>query len=439
MNILICNNRYFPSSGPETYLFALTALLERHGHTVVPLSAAYAQTVDTPYRRYFVPPPVDADSLYFKQYAQKLSPAGKAALVARATYYRPARQAAERAIREQKIDLVYLLNTANVLSPSLIDAAHACGVPCAMFLCDYNLLCPAYHFLRDGHICQDCLGGYSAALRHRCLQHSLAVTSARVIAMTVHNLTGVHNHVNAFIAPSRFLAKQMELHFPPAKGRVSHIPNFADESLLASGNANDATTGAGRERMAPDGERPYVLCYGRLSPEKGFEVALRAFAGLDRPVDLVIAGDDSGNGYRFQLEALAAELGLSNVYFPGFQRGEALANLIRGAVCVVVPSIWHDNSPNTVFESMAYSKAIIGSDLGGISEQLEEGAGIVVPPQDPEALRTALRRVVDDPELRARLGAAACARAHTEYAPERHYARLMPVFEAAVAEGARRR
>ena len=429
MNILICNNRYFPSSGPETYLFALTALLERHGHHVVPLAAAYAQTVDTPYHEYFVPPPVDADSLYFRQYAERLTLAQKAALAARATYYRPARKAAERAIREQKIDLVYLLNTANVLSPSLIDAAYTCGVPSAIFLCDYNLLCPAYHFLRDGKVCQECLGGYLPALRHRCLQGSLAVTGARVIAMTTHNLIGIHNKVNAFIAPSRFLALQMERHFAPAKGRVSHIPNFADEGLLAMDNP-----GATEQT----GHRPYVFCYGRLSPEKGFDGALRAFAALERPVDLVIAGDDSGNGYRAHLESLAVKLGITNVRFPGFQHGETLSHLIRGALCVVVPSIWHDNSPNTVFESMAYGKAIIGSDLGGITEQLEEGAGITVPAQDPDALRDALRRVIDDPELRARLGIAARTRARTEYTPTRHYERLMPVFEAAVAEGPRR-
>ena len=159
MNILICNNRYFPSSGPERYLFAMTSLLEKHGHTVVPLAADYSQTLDTPYRRYFVPPPVDGESIFFAQYKDSLTLRKRIGLAARAAYSRTVYEAAKRVIAEQRIDLVYLLNTVNVLSPSIIDAARSCGVPVALRLSDFNLLCPAYAFMRDGHVCQECLGG----------------------------------------------------------------------------------------------------------------------------------------------------------------------------------------------------------------------------------------------------------------------------------------
>src|ERR1051326_2333062 len=181
MNILICNNRYFPSSGTESYLFGITALLEKHGHTVVPLAANYRQTVETPYQKYFVPPPVDAESVYFRQYKDRLTLRKRVGLAARAAYFRTAREAAAQAIEEQHIDLVYLLNTVNVLSPSIIDAAHARGVPVVMRLSDFNLLCPAYLFLREGNICQECLGGYHHALQHRCLQGSLAVTDRKSV------------------------------------------------------------------------------------------------------------------------------------------------------------------------------------------------------------------------------------------------------------------
>ncbi len=401
----------------------MTALLESHGHTVVPFAANYAQTVETPYRRYFVPPPVDGDSIYYRQYKDKLTIGNRIDLAVRATYSHTVRKAAERVIREQHIDLVYLLNTVNVLSPSIVDAAHACGVPAVMRLSDFNLLCPAYAFLRDGKVCQDCLGGYHHALRHRCLQGSIAVTSARVMAMSVQRALGVYHKVAAYIAPSRFMAEQME-HFKPARGRIYHIPSFVDQALLTA-RENGRTTANSPESPG----RPYLLYFGRVSPDKGVEALLRAYAGLDRDVDLVIAGD-SGDGYRQRMEELAQTLGAPHVQFKGFLNGEPLVNLIAGALGVVAPSLWHDNAPMTVYESLALGKAVIGSDLGGIGEQLENGCGLLTPPGDVDELRRAMRQLVDSPALRERLEQAARLRARTEYAPERHYERVVAVFDA---------
>jgi len=426
MRILICNNRYFPSSGPERYLFAMKALLERHGHTVVPFAANYAQTIETPYRQYFVPPPVDGESVYYQQYKDKLTIRKRVDLVTRAAYSRLVREAAARVIREQRIELVYMLNTVNVLSPSIVDAARAGGAPAVMRLSDFNLLCPAYAFLRDGKVCQECLGGYHHALQHRCLQGSLAVTGARVLAMSVQHVLGVYNRVAAYIAPSRFMAEQME-HFKPARGRIHHIPSFVDQALLDGQERHQA----GLAEQAPQQGRPYLLYFGRVSPDKGIEVLLRAYAGLERDVDLVIAGD-SGDGYRQRMEVLAASLGVPNVQFRGFVTGEPLTDLIAGALGVVAPSLWHDNAPMTVYESLALGKAVIGTNLGGIGEQLEGGCGILVPPGDSEQIRAAMRQLIDDPVLRATLEQAARRRALTEYTPERHYERVMAVFNAAL-------
>ncbi len=433
MNILICNNRYFPSSGPESYLFAITALLEKHGHTVIPLAANYKQTVETPYQKYFVPPPVDAESVYFRQYKDRLTLRKRVGLAARAAYFRPAREAAAQAIEEQRIDLVYLLNTVNVLSPSIIDAAHARGIPVVMRLSDFNLLCPAYAFLRDGKICQECLGGYHHALQHRCLQGSVTVTGARVMAMMTHNTLGIYKKVSAFVAPSRFMLSQME-HFTPARGRLHHIPSFVDQARFA--RVEDRSADAPALTPEEANHRPYILQFGRVAPDKGVEVALRAYAGLEREVDFVVAGD-SADDYRQRMEALAQSLGVAHVRFVGFQQGAALSSLIAGALCVVAPSTWHDNAPMTVYESLAYGKAVIGSDLGGISEQLEKGCGLLVPPGDAEALRAAMQRLIDNPEMRARFEQAARQRALSEYAPERHYERLMDVFLAALAATSR--
>jgi glycosyltransferase involved in cell wall biosynthesis len=433
VNILICNNRYFPSTGPERYLFAVTRLLEQHGHRVVPLAADYAQTVDTPYRNYFVPPPVDGASVFYKQYAHQLTMRTRLELTARAAYYSAARAAATRAIEEQDIDLVYVLNTTNVLSPSVIDAGHRAKLPVVLRLSDFSLLCPAYTCFRAGRVCEECLGGYHHALRHRCLQSSLAVTSARVLAMTLHNALGIYRKVDAFVSPSRYLAERME-QFPAARGRIHYLPSFAEPALIANTETRDARSDSASPPMGA--ARPYFLYFGRLAPDKGVETLIRAYAQLDHEIDLVVAGTNIG-GHSAQMKQLATSLDRPDVRFVGFVEGEALAALISGAVAVVVPSLWHDNAPMAVYESLWHGKAVIGSNLGGIAEQLGSGSGLLVAPGDPAELAAGMRQVASDSALRRRLEVAARLRARTAFAPERHYEGLMAVM--AAAQSVRRR
>ena len=248
------------------------------------------------------------------------------------------------------------------------------------------------------------------------------MTAARVFAMSAHNALGLYKHVGAFIAPSRYMAKQME-HFTPARGRIHCIPSFVDQSLL---ELHSPEGDPGPEM--PEESRPYLLYFGRVSADKGLDILVQAAAGLDRDVDIVIAGE-SKDEYRRQLQELSRSLGVRTVRFVGFVSGAPLSTLIRGALGVVAPSIWHDNAPMAVHESLAHGKAVIGSDVGGISDQLDEGCGVLVPAGDSAALRQAIRLLVDQPDLMKQLEQAALRRARTTYGPEQHYERLMAVFD----------
>ncbi len=415
MNILICNNRYFPSTGPERYLFAVTSLLESHGHRVVPLAMAWDDNVPTPYAKYFVPPPIDSQSVYFRQYRDRLNLGSQWRLFTRAAYNTVAKEAAARAIEAEQIDAMYVLHTVNMLSPSVIDAAAERHVPVVMRLSDFNLLCPSYIFLRDGHVCTECLGGTYHAIEHRCLQHSAAVSAARVLAMQAHKLRGVYRRVGAFVTPSRYMAQMME-HFPPARGKIHHIPSFIDLEGVAAGGE----------------PRGYLLFFGRVAPDKGLDWLIEAHAGLSPTVTLIIAGQ-SAEGEHERLEALLSpdQRAHNTVRFAGFKTGAELNDLIDGAIATVAPSRWHDNAPMSVFESLAHGKAVVGSNMGGIAEQVTPDCGFLVEPGDVASLRARLQQLIDDPALARRLGQGARQRAATEYDRERHYARLMAAFAAA--------
>ncbi len=169
--------------------------------------------------------------------------------------------------------------------------------------------------------------------------------------------------------------------------------------------------GVDRERFSPEGpaaERdpsaPLVVCVGRLSEQKGQDLTIRALALLADPtVRLRLVGSESAHGERERLGALADSLGVADRIE---WRGEVdhAAPDLRAADVVVAPSRWEGMS--LVFlEAMACGAAMVVADVAG--SEAVDGAGIVVPRDDPAGLAAAIERLLADPALRRRLGDAA--------------------------------
>lgn len=158
--------------------------------------------------------------------------------------------------------------------------------------------------------------------------------------------------------------------------------------------------------------RPYVFAIGRLVPQKGFDVLVRAFASAARegfPYDLVLAGDGSE---RASLQALAGDLGVrERVAFLGAtSRGDVPA-LFGGSEFFVLPSL-HEPMGIVNLEAMAARRAVVATRVGGVPELVGDGEnGLLVPPGDAERLSAALVRLSGDRALAGRLGEAGRARA----------------------------
>ncbi|MDQ4108492.1 MAG: glycosyltransferase, partial [Actinomycetota bacterium] len=172
--------------------------------------------------------------------------------------------------------------------------------------------------------------------------------------------------------------------------------------------------GVDRDRFSPDGVEadrdpgaPLLVCVGRLSHQKGQDVAIRALALLnDRVARLRLVGAESGGGERADLEALAESLGVfDRIEWRGGV--DDTAPEYRAADVVVTPSRW-DGLSLALLEAMASGAPIVASDVNG-SESLRD-AGVIVPPDDPPALAHAIDELLRDPAARLRLGAAARAR-----------------------------
>ena len=176
----------------------------------------------------------------------------------------------------------------------------------------------------------------------------------------------------------------------------------------------------GIEPPAEAGEEaspPYVLYAGRLAPEKGIEELAAATDGLR----LVVAGDGP-------LRKLVPSA-LGFLARPEFER------LLAGAAVVACPSR-REGFGVACAEAMSYGRAVVASDVGGLRDLVRhEDTGLVVPPRDPAALRAALDRLLADPELRARLGAAAREHVRTLCDWSRITDETVAVYRRALARG----
>lgn len=157
--------------------------------------------------------------------------------------------------------------------------------------------------------------------------------------------------------------------------------------------------------------RPYILGIGRVVPQKGFDVLLRAYAAAAPPShDLLLAGDGPEKA---SLEQLAQDLGIqTQVQFFGRADRPQAVSLFLGCSFFALPSRADEGLPVVTAEAMAAGKAIVATRVGGVPEAvLDEQTGLIVPREDVDALAEAISRVAGDADLRARLGVAGAQRA----------------------------
>jgi rhamnosyl/mannosyltransferase len=194
-------------------------------------------------------------------------------------------------------------------------------------------------------------------------------------------------------------------------------------------NADPAEVGALRQRYG----RRLVLFVGQLRYYKGVDYLIRAMASVDGRA--LLAGAESSRR-RTELEELARSVGAADrVVFLGEQE-QALPALYHACDVFALPSIERSEAFGIVqLEAMAAGRPVVSTDVGtGVAwVNQHEVTGIVVPPREPVALAAALNRVLDDPAMAARLGAAGRRRVNDNFTQAQMFERIEQIYARVLA------
>jgi len=370
MKILQVNKFYYPKDGVSNYLLGLEAELKKLGHEVRVFAMDNPKNIDSEDKKYFVS--------YLSFDKGGLTNTWRS--LARIFYSWEAKRKFQALISDFRPDIIHIHNIYHQISPSILSVARQEKIPVVMHLHDYKLICPNYKLFTGGKTCKRCRGGkYYNCLLNKCLKESYLKSFGGTLEMYFHhNIWRIYEKgVKLFIAPSQFMKKTVEEFSWPAD-KVICLHNFFNNQTEQSGQNSQVSTGN------------YLLYFGRLSEEKGVSVLIEALAKTEE--NLKIAGEGPEEK---RLKDLSSRLGLTaRIEFLGFKTGADLENLIINAKAIIIPSIWFENMPLNMLESLARQKIVIASDIGGIPEIIKNNKnGFLFTPGDADDLTEKIKRL----------------------------------------------
>ncbi len=302
----------------------------------------------------------------------------------------------------QKPDVFHLFS-GYLMTGRPLRVAQDMGIPTVVSLTDFWFLCPRITMLRsDGTLstlpidparCARCLGEEKRRFRYlgrtapRLAQGywRLQKRNANAIRQRLDYLIETLNRTDCAISPSRFV-------------REMHIrAGVSPERVVFSRQGRDFPALGEEARKKVPAPRLRVGYIGQIAPHKGVHTLLEAVRSLpDASLEVHLYGDAAPfPKYTRRLKALSA--GDRRIHWEGVFPRQKIGEVHRNLDVLVVPSVWYENSPNTILEAFAYGTPVLASDLGGMAELVQPGEnGLRFPPGDARTLATHLHALAAD-------------------------------------------
>ena len=411
MRVLLVNKFHYLKGGSEKYYFELGKLLKEQGNEVAYFSMEDEKNIKTGDKEYFV----DKFELTSKNIWK----------VHDVIYSKKNYKKMCEAIDDFKPDIIHLNNFQRQLSSSVVFAAYDKKVPIIYTAHDVQAICPAITMLdSNGNVCEKCIGGkYNNCIENKCNKGSMLKSVIGAHEGEFYRKNNIYKDmVNYIVTPSKFCKMQFIKDGYDEK-KVIAIHNFI--------NVDEYNFGTKDEN--------YALYCGRLSKEKGIINLVEAFKKLleDKEIKnidsikLYIAGDGP---CKEEIEKYINDNNLKEkIILLGYLKQDDLKEYTRKASFIVVPSICYENCPYSVLETQAIGKAIIGANIGGIPELVQnEKNGFIYKYDDVNELKEKMKKLFNDKELANVFGTNAKKFVRGEYDKNKYYEKIINIYKNSV-------
>lgn len=380
--VLIVHNYYQIPGGEDTVVSNEKKLLEKNGHEVV---------------------------LYTRHNSElkSFSKMDKISLPFSTIFNLRTYKEIKEIIRKEKIEIVHVHNTLNLVSPSVYYAAVHSHVPVIQTVHNFRLLCPGATFFRDGHVCEDCLSkGLSCAVKNKCYRGSRIQTLACVVSTIIHRTLKIYGKLN-YICLTEF-----------NKEKLLHLRQIKEQKIFVKPNFVEAA-----KEIVPYEQRKDQFVYvGRLEEIKGMDILLGAWKNMgENAPKLLMCGKGPLEEW---CHIFINENKLENIEMLGFVPNEQVRELVGKSKALILPTQVYEGFPMTIAESFAAGTPVIGSDLGNTGSLIENGKnGWKFQPKSIKELAEAVQKIresfegLDDDMM-------------SKYSAEKNYEQLRNIYEA---------
>lgn len=252
-----------------------------------------------------------------------------------------------------KPNVIHVHSCIRNISISPLVATKIFRLPIIMTVHDYNLVCPKLWMINSNN--QPCNYGISChCITDNCINSKMGYKwfpyhFFRLIKLLFQRFA-IKRLVDIFISPSNDLCNKILKSFDTEK--VVYIPNYINTVSVINKKKVD---------------KKYFLYVGRLSKEKGVDNLIKTFVKLKNE-KLLIVGDGPEMNY---LKSITT---VNNITFTGKVDHEELVKYYKQAFALIVPSIWMENNPLVVLESLYWGTPVISTNRGGLSDFSKNGA-----------------------------------------------------------------
>lgn len=327
----------------------------------------------------------------------------------------------------------------NHLSTGLVDVLNLFKIPIVYTLHDFWLMCPRGQFLtrsignpegnfqlcthqNDRKCATDCYKVYFSGIKEN--EASDIEQWESWVHHRMKEVKRIVSKIDLFIAPSKYLENRFVQDFCIAKEKIIYLDyGFPTQYLLPT------------QKISAN--EPYTFGYiGTHIPAKGVNLLIEAFKRLEQPAILKIFGRENGQSSK-ALRVMASS-SKNKIEFLGEYINQNLVNDVFSKVdCIVVPSIWGENSPLVIHEAQACKIPVITADFGGMKEYVAHKVnGLLFKHREVESLAEQLNFAVSNPEKMKNLGKVGYLYSENGLIPniEEHCKQLVSIYQKVISK-----